>query len=176
MTKEQKMVREFHEKFECTINDKPTVPSFEDRRLRAKIILEEALETINRGLGIEVFICDHGELKGVWNDRLRFEEGCEFSKGWEPNLSQIADGCADLNYVVNGTAVTCGIDLEPIFAEIHRSNMSKLWGGIVKKNEFGKVIKSPDYSPANLQPILAAQSAETCFECEQHPSNCICEE
>jgi predicted HAD superfamily Cof-like phosphohydrolase len=154
MTKEQAMVLEFHEKFQCTVNEKPTVPSFEDRELRARLILEEAFELIARGLGIEVFF----RGANLQSKQLAFEEGHYYGNGWEPNLIEIADGCADLKYVTNGTAVTCGIDLEPIFAEIHRSNMSKLWGGIVKKNEYGKVIKSPDYSPANLKPILENQS------------------
>lgn len=58
-------------------------------------------------------------------------------------------------YVVYGAAVTYGIDLEPIFDEIHRSNMSKLWpDGTVQKREDGKVLKPPTYSPADLEPIL----------------------
>jgi len=70
------------------------------------------------------------------------------------NLSAIAKELADLLYVVYGTAVSCGIDLEPVFQEVHRSNLSKVGGS---RREDGKWIKPPTYSPACIQPILAAQ-------------------
>src|SRR5690606_7560364 len=39
-----------------------------------------------------------------------------------------ADGLADLLYVVYGTAVSFGINIEEIFDEVHRSNMKKEGG------------------------------------------------
>src|SRR5262249_5311555 len=68
----------------------------------------------------------------------------------------VAKELADLLYVVYGTAVSCGIDMAPIFREVHRSNISKVGG---HKRADGKWIKPSDYSPAHLQPILAAQSS-----------------
>lgn len=70
------------------------------------------------------------------------------------DIVEIADGLADLLYVVYGTAVSCGIDMQPIFAEVHRSNMSKVGG---HKRQDGKWIKPETYSPANLLPILESQ-------------------
>lgn len=70
------------------------------------------------------------------------------------DLAQIADGMADLLYVVYGTAVECGLDMEPLFAEVHRSNMTKKGG---HKREDGKWIKPPNYSPADLRPIIDQQ-------------------
>src|SRR2546429_6004229 len=35
---------------------------------------------------------------------------------------------SDLLYVVYGTAVSYGIDMNPVFREVHRSNMSKVGG------------------------------------------------
>lgn len=70
------------------------------------------------------------------------------------NLVGIADGIADLLYVVLGTAVEYGIDIEPIFNEVHRSNMTKKDGHL---NDFGKWVKPDNYSPADLEPILRAQ-------------------
>src|SRR5881628_3926633 len=68
--------------------------------------------------------------------------------------SAIAKELADLLYVIYGTAVSCGIDLEPVFREVHRSNLSKVGG---HKRADGKWVKPPGYSPARIQPILAAQ-------------------
>jgi len=41
------------------------------------------------------------------------------------NLVGVADALSDLIYFLYGTAVAYGIDLEPVFDEIHRSNMTK---------------------------------------------------
>lgn len=71
------------------------------------------------------------------------------------SLAEIADALADLLYVVYGTAVATGIDIEPIFAEVHRSNMSKFIDG--HKRADGKWIKGPSYSPANLEPLIKEQ-------------------
>lgn len=69
----------------------------------------------------------------------------------------VAKELADLLYVVYGTAVSCGIDMEPVFREVHRSNMSKVGG---HKRADGKWVKPATYSPARLEPILAAQDGK----------------
>lgn len=71
------------------------------------------------------------------------------------DIVQIADALGDLLYVVYGAALAFGVDLEPVFAEIHRSNMTKRGGPV---REDGKVLKPTTYSPPDLAPILAAQS------------------
>jgi predicted HAD superfamily Cof-like phosphohydrolase len=70
------------------------------------------------------------------------------------DVVEVADALGDLLYVVLGCAVTCGIDLEPIFHEIHRSNMTKVGG---HKNAAGKLIKPETYEPPKLLPILERQ-------------------
>jgi predicted HAD superfamily Cof-like phosphohydrolase len=70
------------------------------------------------------------------------------------DLPAIAKELADLLYVVYGTAVSYGIDMGPVFQEVHRSNMSKIGG---YKREDGKWVKPPSYSPAAIAPILAEQ-------------------
>lgn len=74
---------------------------------------------------------------------------------WKCNLVETADAIADLMYVIIGTAVSSGIDMESIFQEVHRSNMSKLKDGYVGAS--GKFIKGPGYSPALLTPLIEAQ-------------------
>jgi predicted HAD superfamily Cof-like phosphohydrolase len=177
----QRLVEEYHRKFEHTINTEPTIPSYEDRKLRATLILEEAIETIS-ALGFTMLASDlHPSYGPV-------------------SLIDIADGVADLEYVTKGTAVTCGLDSSKNLCEVHRSNMSKLWttndllGDSLRqrllqklqlknhtikcvfcqntftrctcnnldtntrqwlvKNGTGKSIKSPSYSPPNLKAII----------------------
>lgn len=77
------------------------------------------------------------------------------------DLVGVADALGDLLVVVYGTAVEHGIDMLPIVAEIHRSNMSKLGddGKPIFRDD-GKILKGPGYSPPNLGPLVAAQIAE----------------
>jgi len=70
------------------------------------------------------------------------------------NLAEVAKEMADLLYVTYGTAVSYGIDMEPVFQEVHRSNLSKIGG---YKRADGKWVKPPTYSPANIEPILEVQ-------------------
>jgi predicted HAD superfamily Cof-like phosphohydrolase len=70
------------------------------------------------------------------------------------DLSAVAKELADLLYVTYGTAVSYGIDMEPVFQEVHRSNLSKVGG---YKRADGKWVKPPTYSPADIDPILVAQ-------------------
>ena len=69
----------------------------------------------------------------------------------EGNLIGIADSLADVVYVAYGTALTFGIDLDRVLAEVHRSNMSKLGpDGQPLIAPSGKVIKGPLYQPPRI--------------------------
>lgn len=71
------------------------------------------------------------------------------------DLVETADALTDLLYVVYGAGHAFGIDLDKCFAEVHRSNMSKLdKEGKPIFREDGKVIKGEDYSPPDLSKIL----------------------
>lgn len=123
MTDEQRMVLEFHRRFDILVQEKPTPADTATRRLRVRLIEEEFHE---------------------------LREALE-----KDDLAAIAKEMADVLYVVYGTAVSYGIDMEPVFREVHRSNLSKIGG---YKRDDGKWVKPPTYSPAQLHPIIAAQS------------------
>jgi len=74
----------------------------------------------------------------------------------DKNLIEVADALTDLLYVVYGMGHSCGIDLDKCFAEVHRSNMSKLGedGRPIYRPEDGKVIKGPNYFKPDLSKIL----------------------
>lgn len=170
-------------KFGQEAPDKPIIPSLEVRKLRAKLILEEALECIE-ALGFVPYVDGHGEEEDF---NIFKSYDFKFTELHKVSLTLLSDGLADLHYVAYcGTANACGIDMEPIFQEVHHSNMSKLWtedevdiyledsnytvtevqdkSDTVKiylvKDKYGKVIKSPSYSSANIKQILDAQSAK----------------
>ena len=69
------------------------------------------------------------------------------------SLVKVADAIADLLYVVYGTAVSYGIDIEPVFAEVHRSNMSKGDPEIIRAPN-GKVLKGANWSPPDIEEKL----------------------
>lgn len=64
------------------------------------------------------------------------------------------DALGDMVFVIYGTALSYGIDLDAVVAEIHRSNMTK---ERVPGMEYPSkcVVKGADFSPPNLAPLLA---------------------
>ena len=70
----------------------------------------------------------------------------------DKDIVEVADALTDLLYVVYGAGHAFGIDLDKCFAEVQRSNMSKLGkDGNPIFNENGKVMKGPNYSKPNLK-------------------------
>lgn len=83
------------------------------------------------------------------------EELREFDQAMaDRDLVKVADAIGDLLYVVYGAAVAFGIDMQPVFDEIHKSNMSKVGG---HTDLTGKWIKPATYKPAELGPIIENQ-------------------
>ena len=73
----------------------------------------------------------------------------------EKDIIEVADALTDLLYVVYGAGHAFGIDLDKCFAEVQRSNMSKLnTDGKPIYNENGKVMKGPNYSKPNLKQFI----------------------
>jgi predicted HAD superfamily Cof-like phosphohydrolase len=73
----------------------------------------------------------------------------------EQDIISVADALTDLLYVIYGAGHTFGIDLDKTFAEVHRSNMSKLGeDGKPIYREDGKILKGKDYTPPDLNFIL----------------------
>ncbi|MHB1524905.1 MAG: pyrophosphohydrolase domain-containing protein [Candidatus Dormibacteria bacterium] len=71
------------------------------------------------------------------------------------DLIEVADGLADLLYVVYGTALTFGIDLDAVVREVHRSNMTKLGpDGRPIYREDGKVMKGPGFELPRIAEVL----------------------
>ena len=71
------------------------------------------------------------------------------------DLIEVADALTDLLYVTYGAGHAFGIDLDKCFDEVQNSNMSKLdENGKPIYNEFGKVMKGPNYFKPDLSKFI----------------------
>lgn len=109
----REQVIEFHEVFGQPIKDKPGVPDEARVRLRMALIAEEFLEILRA-----VF------PESPTYEQSRFKMTIE-NAPIDVNLVELADGLADLDYVVEGTRLEFGIAGGPVADEVHRSNMAK---------------------------------------------------
>lgn len=84
--------------------------------------------------------------------RLLAEEFQEYLTAADSgDLVSVADALADMVYVIYGTALHYGIDLDAVIAEVHRSNMTKTG------HDGGKAIKGPGYQRPDIPAVLDAQ-------------------
>ena len=68
------------------------------------------------------------------------------------DIVEVADALTDILYVTYGAGHAFGINLDKCFDEVQSSNMSKLGrDGKPIYNEFGKVMKGPDYFKPDLR-------------------------
>lgn len=128
-----------------TVREVPSRPTDDELLLRAKLIIEEALETC-RALG--VLIRDFTDAE-VDLDDLNFEVGLPF------DLLEAIDGCIDLNVVVAGTLSCVGVPDQPFQDEVDKANCRKFPGGeAIIDPDTGKYLKPPGWQPPNHQAVL----------------------
>ena len=71
------------------------------------------------------------------------------------DLLEVTDALTDILYVTYGAGHAFGVNLDKCFNEVQRSNMSKLGkNGKPIYNEFGKVMKGPNYFKPNLNQFI----------------------
>lgn len=160
----------FHESFGFPVSQSLVLnPSVSDRLRRGKLIFEEVMETLTKGLGLTL-IPVSGE-----NGKVSFELIHREGDLYDP--VETADGIGDINVVANGTAIEFGIPMPSIDHEVFCSNMTKLVDGQPILNicvhegcpdplcDFaphfidptapkGKGLKPDTYTPANIVRIL----------------------
>lgn len=91
----------------------------------------------------------------TFRSKLIREELEEYERACDNgDLVEIADALADLAYVVLGTSVYHGIDLQPFFDEVHRSNMTKE----LSRDNINKPIKGPTFERPRIAELLLIQS------------------
>jgi len=145
-------VSEFHKTFEAPILDNPEIPSEDRCKLRISLLQEEL-----------------DELKQAIEDK---------------DIIEISDALSDIQYVLSGAILEFGLGnkFDDLFLEVQRSNMSKACSSIKEAIETishykkkdgtesmykkvgdkwivyrisdNKVLKSINYSPADLKKII----------------------
>lgn len=126
--------------------DTVATPSPEQRILRAKLILEEAFELINKGLGVNVYSSDVS-VAPLTVGQLDYQIVSD------PDIVEAMDGAADLFWVgVAGVSIIFGCELEPVLEEVNKSNASKFIDGY--RREDGKWVKGPSYKPAEIKAVI----------------------
>ncbi|WP_374959049.1 hypothetical protein [Gilvibacter sp.] len=99
-----------------------------------------------------------GEDKHLLRYKLMREENEEYLEAANSgDLVEVADALGDMLYILCGTIIEHGLQhkIEEVFAEIQRSNMSKLGAdGKPIYREDGKVLKGPNYFKPSIEDIL----------------------
>jgi predicted HAD superfamily Cof-like phosphohydrolase len=116
--------------------------------------LGEMLDEFHRRPGTDR-TCDPPEIPMIISgvgQRLAFirEEVHELDAAiYNGDIVALSDALADIVYTAYGLAWRCGIPLDEIVAEVHRSNMTK-----TPALGDGKSVKGDDYSPPRIRAIL----------------------
>jgi len=151
ITEHYSRVRQLNKKIDPSlVPSKITMPDAATRELRARLILEEAMETID-ALGVIVLAPECGILK--------FKE-LELAAAHKPDMVEIADGCADISVVTMGTLVACGIPDVDLLRIVDENNLAKFGpGGHLRED--GKWIKPPGHVPPDIRGLLRRYGWDT---------------
>jgi predicted HAD superfamily Cof-like phosphohydrolase len=113
----------FHKRFNQVIGDKPHVLDPATLRFRLKLVAEE-FEELLAASGVIMPSAMGYILKAI--------EGV--SSDVRVDLPGVVDAIADLSYVLEGFAISMGVNMTPIAAEVHRANMAKLPSYVAAKD------------------------------------------
>lgn len=154
VTDHYRQVHEFMEKAGQEVPAKPFIPDQKTRILRARLILEEALETIH-ALGVNALIAND-VFTAPGSRKLVEMSQIEFTCPREMDLVEVVDGCCDIKVVTTGTLIAIGVQDAEVQREVDESNLRKFGPGGYR-NEHGKWIKPPDWVKPNLASIINRQ-------------------
>lgn len=66
--------------------------------------------------------------------------------------AEVIDAICDIIVVLHNTANAMGVDIEPFFDEVHRTNLAK-WGGPIRPED-GKRLKPSGWQPPRIKEML----------------------
>lgn len=135
------IVKEFHEAFDLPTGTHQISHLVDLVQLRKKLMREELAEV--------------EEALDSWADAYSSVGSSHGEITVEERKAELLKELCDLNYVLSGTAVVFGLDLEEAFCRVHDSNMSKLGpdGKPIYRDD-GKVLKGQNYKPPYLEDLV----------------------
>lgn len=145
MSKLTEQVLAFHEKFGQPngFKDSPKVPDEALVRFRLKLIAEEFFELL-AAAGYYIGAVERGSVDAG--------DLCKGKIQREVDLPAFVDAMADLMYVIEGTAIVFGVDMEPILDEVQRANLSKTPAYVEAKDAHHKTATIKPTKPLGWKP------------------------
>ncbi len=122
-------IREFHEAMDAHLPTRPILPDKKLLALRQTLIDEE-----------------YEEVTAVFQQLISDQTD---------DITQLIHELTDLLYVAYGAIQACGVDPDPVFAEVHRANMAKMDG---PRRADGKVLKPEGWQPADVRGVIERQA------------------
>lgn len=160
----QKKIEKFMKLAGQTVRDKPGEPTDKERILRARLVLEEALELIHDGLGIDIVISQNESGRDLRNNTMSsgfnhcslllrdLEDNMVFLPVRDFNLEKTVDGACDLSVVTIGTMSCIGVPDIPFLDIVDDNNLEKIEKG--KIDEYGKLVKPEGHRPPDIKGLL----------------------
>lgn len=145
MREAQALVRKFHQEV-AGAPTAPAVPMFRNPHLRATLIIEEAIETVYALVGSTA---GHNLIQKQLLDAVQKA----LKNDGKPNIVEAIDGLCDTVVVCLGTAEDIGVELEPFYNEVMRSNLAKADGPV---REDGKKLKPEGWTAPDIAGILSS--------------------
>ena len=118
----------------------------------------EFMEAADQYVGYKPHLDEKNEAQAKLYIDLIDEEFRELCDGFlRRHIGDIADGGADLVWVVKGLFTTLGINFDQVWEEVRASNMSKVVEGKVIRREDGKIMKPDTYFKPDIEAVLRKQ-------------------
>ena len=121
--------------------------------------VEQFMAAADQYIGNTPHLDENNESQAKLYIDLIDEEFRELCDGFlRRHIGDIADGGADLVWVVKGLFTTLGINFDKVWEEVRASNMSKVSeGGKIKKRADGKILKPDTYFKPDIERVLKEQ-------------------
>jgi predicted HAD superfamily Cof-like phosphohydrolase len=174
----QERTRAFHQMFGAPIRDEAPDATFshmDDQRVafRLSFILSEALEILEKGLGLKVRMGFKTNNDLVYKEFVDGSDNAKLcaalldaiTRSGKRDLIEVVDGLGDLNVVTNGFAVELGVDMLAADQEVYASNLTKadengqpiVADGSDPKYPAGKILKGPNFIEPQLGVLLGLE-------------------